>query len=63
MNLPKILTQNCLKYEIAQNFDAKSPKIYETAQNFDTLHQPGGPVPPAPISYAYGYARKVMRLS
>ena len=26
----------------------KSPKIYEIAQNFDTLHQPGGPVPPRP---------------
>ena len=55
MNLPKILTQNCPKYEIAQNFDAKSPKIYEITQNFarnfDTLHQPGGPVPPT--SYAY----------
>ena len=51
MNLPK-------KYEIARNFDAKSPKIYEIAQNFarnfDTLHQPGGPVPPGPpTSYAY----------
>ena len=37
------------KYEIFRNFDAKSPKIYEIAQNFarnlDTLHQPGGPVP------------------
>ena len=43
------------KYEIARKFDAKSPKIYEIAQNLDTLHQPGGPVPPwTPTSYAYG---------
>ena len=52
MNLPKILTQNCPKYEIVRNFDAKSPKIYEIAQNFarnfDALHQPGMPVPPRP---------------
>ena len=38
------------KYETARNFDAKSPKINETAQNFarnlDTLHQPGGPLSP-----------------
>ena len=40
------------KYKIARNFDAKSPKIHEIAQNFaqnfDTLHQSGGPVPPQP---------------
>ena len=40
------------KYEIARDFDAKLPKIYENAQNFarnfETLHQPGGPVPPRP---------------
>ena len=38
MNLPKILTQNRPKYEIAQNF----------VRNFDALHQPGGQSPPAP---------------
>ena len=51
MNLPKILTQNCPKYEIAQNF----------ARNFDTLHQPGRPVPPGPpTSYAYDGGRVEM---
>ena len=48
-NLPK-------RHEIAQKFDAKLPKIYEIAQNFarnlDTLHQPGGPVPPTSYAYA-----------
>ena len=40
--------------KLAQNFDTKLPKIYEIARNFDTLHQPGGPVPPGPsTSYAY----------
>ena len=38
--------------DFARNFDEKSPKIYEIAQNFarnfDTLLQPGGPVPPPP---------------
>ena len=38
--------------EIAQNFDAKVPKKHEIAQNFaqnfDTLNQAGGPVPPRP---------------
>ena len=58
-NLPKRheLAQNFdaklpKKYEISRNFDAKSPKLYEIAQNFDqnfdTLHQPGGPVPHRP---------------
>ena len=39
------------EYEIARNFEAKSPKIYEIA--LDTVHQPGGPLPPT--SYAYGH--------
>ena len=42
------------RHAIVQNFDPKSPKIYEIAQNFaqnlDTLHQPA---PPPPTSYAY----------
>ena len=61
-NLPKRheLAQNFdaklpKKDEIARNFDAKSPKIYKIAQNFarnfDTLHQPGGPVPYASVGW------------